>query len=128
MTILSLVPGGPPTNFSGTATSSTSAYLIWNPPSYEEQNGVIIGYVIDVTLLETGEQFQLNSSTTSLELTNLRPYRTYWCIIAAATSVGLGPFNITIVETLEDGKFWKVYFTSCVVIAQPWLIFVTWQF
>ena len=86
-------------------TSSTSAYLTWNPPSYEEQNGVIIQYVINVTVQETGERFQLTSTTTSLEVTNLRPYRTYVCIIAAATSVGLGPFSISVtVETPEDGK------------------------
>ena len=100
-----LVPAGSPLNFESNVTSSTSAYLTWSPPNYEEQNGVIIMYVINVTVQETGEHFQLTSNTTSLEVTNLKPYRTYVCIIAAATSVGLGPFNISVtVKTPEDGK------------------------
>ena len=99
------VPEGAPINFESTVTSSTSAYLTWNSPSYEEQNGVIIEYVINVTVLETGERFQLTSNTTFLEVTNLRPYRTYVCIIAAATSVGLGPFSTPVtVVTPEDGE------------------------
>ena len=108
MTILSLVPGRSPTSFSGTATSSTSAYLTWNPPNYKEQNGIVIEYVINMTVLETGERFRLTSNATFLEVPTLRPYRTYVCIIAAATSIGLGPFSESVtVETPEDGKIVK---------------------
>ena len=102
---LLLVPDGPPTSLNGTALSSTSAYLTWNPPSYEKQNGVVREYIINVTVLETLEYFQLTSNTTFLEVIKLRPYRTYMCIIAAATSVGLGPFSDSvIIITPEDGK------------------------
>ena len=103
--IVCVVSGEPPLDFVVTIISSTSGYLTWSPPNYEEQNGVIIMYVINVTVQETGEHFQLTSNTTSLEVTNLKPYRTYVCIIAAATSVGLGPFSIPVtVRTPEDGK------------------------
>ena len=103
--IACVVPGEPPLDFAVTITSSTSAYLTWSPPNYEEQNGVIIMYVINVTVQETGEHFQVTSNTTSLEVTNLKPYRTYVCIIAAATSVDLGPFSMSVtVKTPEDGK------------------------
>ena len=103
--IARVVPGEPPLNFVVNITSSISGYLTWSPPNYEEQNGVIIMYVINVTVQETGEHFQLTSNTTSLEVTNLKPYRTYVCIIAAATSVGLGPFSTSVtVKTPEDGK------------------------
>ncbi len=67
---------------------------------------MIIQYTINVTVQETGEHFQLTSETTYLEVTNLRPYRTYVCVIAAATSVGLGPFSSTVVvQTPEDGEY-----------------------
>ncbi len=93
-------------------TSSTSAYLSWGPPPDESHNGDIVLYVINVTVMETGERFQLTSETTYLEVINLRPYRTYVCVIAAATSVGLGPFSTFItVETPEDGEF--CLYVSC---------------
>ncbi len=67
---------------------------------------MIIQYTINVSVQETGERFQLTSETTYLEVTNLRPYRTYVCVIAAATSVGLGPFSTSVtVETPEDGEY-----------------------
>ena len=66
---------------------------------------MIIQYTIDVVIQETGESFQLESTTTQLNLDSLKPYRTYVCVIAAATSVGTGPISETyVVQTLEDGK------------------------
>ena len=102
---LNVVPDGAPIAFEGIVISSTSVYFTWNPPSCERQNGLIIEYTINVTTQETGDRFQFNSNTTFLEITNLMPYRTYVCIVAAATSVGLGPFSEPVIlETPEDGK------------------------
>ena len=100
-----IVPGEPPLQFMVTVSSSTSAYLTWSPPSVEQQNGIITKYVINMTVQETGEHLQFMSSTTSLVVNNLRPYRTYEWIIAAATSDGIGPFSdpVTVV-TPEDGE------------------------
>ncbi len=100
-----IVPDEYPSNFTVEVTSPSSAYLSWEPPPNENHHGVIIQYVINVTVVETGERFQLTSETTYLEVTNLRPYRTYVCVIAAATSVGLGPFSSAfIVRTPEDSE------------------------
>ena len=111
---MNVVPEGAPISLEGFVTSSTSAYLKWHPPSYEEQNGVIIEYVINVTVQETGESYELTSNTTSLELTNLRPHRTYECIVAAATSVGLGPFSDSVtVDTPMDGMM--VFVCICTI-------------
>ena len=102
-------------SFAITVTSSTSVNLTWNPPSYEEQNGVIIEYVINMTMQETGGSFELTSDTNSLEVTSLKPNRTYVCIIAAATSAGLGPFStFVIAKTFEDGK--NVHVFVCTTI------------
>ncbi len=85
--------------------TSRSTVLTWDPPPYEDQNGVIISYVIDVTVIETGETFGIISNDTLLSVTGLRPYRTYICAIAASTSIGLGPYSVSLtVNTLEDGK------------------------
>ncbi len=85
--------------------SKNSAVISWEPPPYEDQNGVILLYIINVTVQETGEMFRLNSTLTTLTVTTLRPYRTYVCVIAATTSAGLGPFSTSVtVETPEDGE------------------------
>ncbi len=90
--------------FNATVTSAYSATLTWSPPPLEGQNGDITGYVIDVTVLETNETFQLSTVNTYLVVTALRPYRTYVCVIAAQTALGNGPFSAQfIVTTPEDG-------------------------
>lgn len=105
MNCFSLVPDGIPRDFTIVSTLTTSTILSWNPPLVEEQNGIITGYVVNVTLLLTGETFLLFSNTTTLLVDILKPFRTYVCIIAAQTSVGTGPFGTQItLQTLQDGK------------------------
>ncbi len=99
------VPGASPQNFSGMAPAPNSAVITWAPPPIEDQNGVIIRYVINVTVVSTGVTFQLTSTTTSLVVSSLDPYTTYLCIIAAVTVVGTGPFSSPFtLSTPEDGK------------------------
>ena len=105
-----LAPSSPPLDFTATPTTSRSVYLTWSPPLPEDQNGDITGYIINVTVVETGERFQLFSETNSLTLHSLRPYTTYICVIAAVTSAGVGPFSTTfVVRTPEDGKEQCIY-------------------
>lgn len=100
-----IVPSGSPLSFGGNATSSRSASISWNSPLPDQWNGVIILYVINVTIMETGHVFQLNSTTTSLTVVTLQPFRNYICIIAAVTSVGTGPFSVSFtLTTPQDGK------------------------
>ena len=95
-----LVPDEHPTGFTASDITSTSISISWNPVS-----GNIVMYVINVTVQETGEHFQWTSTTTSYEATGLKPFRTYVCIIAAATTAGLGPPAPAVdITTLEDGK------------------------
>ena len=100
------VPSGEPQNITVSPTSPFMAELFWSPPLLEEQNGVIINYVITVTDTETGDEFQLSTSSNMLTIANnLMPYTTYTCVIAAETSVGLGPFSQNIsFTTLEYSR------------------------
>ena len=104
-TILSLtVPSGPPLMFNAMAQSSQSIILVWEPPSPEDQNGLIVGYTINVTDLETGERYQHLSTSTNITIGSLTPFTTYICIIAARTNIGIGPFSTVVtVQTMEDG-------------------------
>lgn len=102
---LTAVPTSSPVNVVPSFVTKSSVSFRWEPPPYDDQNGVIILYIINITVLETEDSFQLNSSTTTLTVTSLRPFRTYECSIAAATLVGLGPFSTSIiVKTLDDCK------------------------
>ena len=76
----------------------------WEPPSPEDQNGLIVGYTINITDLETGERYQHLSTSTNITIGSLTPFTTYICIIAARTNIGIGPFSTVVtVQTLEDG-------------------------
>ena len=100
-----LVPSGVPLNFVAAATSSRSAVFSWDQPLPEEQNGIITGYGIRIIVVETGEILQLSSDSTSLTVDTLSPFTTYQSIIAARTSVGVGPFSSTFtLRTPEDSK------------------------
>lgn len=86
-------PSAPPENFYAVPSSPTSASITWDPPPADDINGVIIQYIINVTVVGSRQTFQLTSITTSLNITTLQPYTTYICIITAVTSVGIGPFS-----------------------------------
>ena len=86
-------------------STSHSISLKWNPPPYDKQNGVIISYVINVTNAVTLVSVQYYTATTSIIISNLEPFTTYVCVVAAATSVGVGPFShLLFVQTDEGGK------------------------
>ena len=100
------VPNGYPQNFMGTADTSRSAVLVWNPPPAEEQNGIIVNYVINVTEADRGVTFQLFSRNTSVSVNSLLPFTSYNFLIAASTSVGVGPFSrLLTLQTPEDGNY-----------------------
>ena len=85
--------------------SPRSANVTWNPPPPSDVNGAVVRYIINVTVVETGQMFQLTSTTTKLTVSTLSPYRTFVCIIAAVTSVGIGPFSTQFnFTTPQDGK------------------------
>ena len=82
-----------------------SIVVDWDPPSPEDRNGPIIGYVINVTVVQTGEFLQFFTNVSHFTLTSLQPFTTFICVFAAQTPVGTGPFSRNyVVTTLEDGE------------------------
>ena len=101
----SIAPTSAPTNISGLAVDSTGISISWNPPLFEDQNGIIRHYAINITELETGITFSHVSLTTSISLYNLHPFYRYSVTVTAVT-VGPGPATIAFtVQTREDGMF-----------------------
>ena len=103
--ILSLsVPAGYPRNFSAIVNSPRSVSLKWNPVLPEERNGIITGYIINITAVERGEAMQLQSQSINITV-DVYPYTSYTFIIAATTSVGSGPYSTVItVRTPPEGR------------------------
>ena len=98
-------PTGPPQNFRGSEVSSRSISLTWDPPLFAEQNGVITGYIINVTGIETEESFELFSDSETLTADFVRPFSSYIFKVAGQTTVSVGPFSDPIpIMTPEDGR------------------------
>ncbi len=100
-----LVPSGYPQSIEGNSTSPEGIYLSWYPPADEQQNGDITQYVINVTHADTLDTTQYFTTNAYIHITGLDPYTTYVCVVAAETSVGVGPFsNLYFIQTQEDGQ------------------------
>ena len=104
------VPSSAPQSFTGSSPSPTSVVFTWSPPPAGDQNGVIISYQLNVTLLAAGVVYQYVSTTTSITISGLQPFTTYSCVVAAETAVGLGPFTTVFsITTPEDGEYMIVF-------------------
>ncbi len=102
------MPAGEPQNLSGIALNSSSIALTWDPPLPEGRNGIIIGYTVNITALETGARLQLFSPVPQLTVSVLDAFTTYICIIAGNTIIGRGPFTTELqVRTLPDGMHYN---------------------
>ena len=95
---------------SSTVNSSSIATVQWSPPQADLQNGVIQFYSIQLVAAETGSMLQYTSTELSLTITDLHPYYTYTCTIAAVT-VAPGPGEVIEFQMLEDCKFYQ-YLTN----------------
>ena len=102
-----LEPSAAPQSFTAhfNATSHDSIFLSWDPLPTEDQNGIILGYLINITDISREDTLQFSSDTHNLTIESLRPHTTYTCLVAAYTSVGMGPFSVEIsVQTLETSE------------------------
>ena len=70
----------------------------------EQQNGLIVGYAINITSIAGGERLHFQTTQLNLTIGGLTPHTSYECIIAAMTTIGTGPFSSIInVRTTEEG-------------------------
>lgn len=105
----SAAPTAEPQDASGYAVDSESIFLQWNPPPFEHQNGIIRNYIINVTELDTGVQFQYITANTQYTLYSLHPYYTYQFVISAVT-VAPGPPTLPFsIQTNQDGNFATIF-------------------
>ena len=96
-------PTGSPATPSVVTVTSEMFVLSWEQPAFEETNGIIRHYVIQVTEVETGDSYTVTSNTTRVTLHGLHPFYTYICTVAAET-IGIGPYSIEIVVQLAEER------------------------
>ena len=97
------MPGAPPSNTTGSTLNSTHVQLSWDPPPSDEINGVIQGYRINITELDTGTLSQIIVNDTEAVIGSLHPHYNYNFSIVAFTHVGDGPTTYVILRTAEAG-------------------------
>ena len=89
--------------------------LVWVPPSSYYRNGIIIKYVIDLSLSDDVivdvENPAFNTpNTVNYNITGLSPGTTYTLRVAAATVNGTGPYSYRRrIKTVETGKKYGKY-------------------
>ena len=109
-----------------TSVNPSSLRVSWDPPPEIDHNGVIIGYVIEYTRVETSDiMIETVTYETSYYLSVLVPFVVYSVRVAAITVNGTGPFSDAVVQTSgQDSKFSiyvsiKIFFLSCIFIQYP---------
>ena len=95
----------------GHNTSSTSIQVSWEAPSAADQNGALTEYTVYYQAVGdnfndgTPKQKAVVAPLSQVLLTGLEEYVEYNISVSASTSVGEGPFSVSIiVRTAEAGK------------------------
>lgn len=102
-------PSNSPIQVRFASVTSSSFSLYWDPPPYNDRNGIINYYLVRLLENETGILSVHTSNATFLHLSSLHPAYTYYCSIAAFT-IALGPFSIEFNITMnEDGNTINVF-------------------
>ena len=85
----------------------TTAKLSWTPLPKEKQNGVIIGYTVQIVRPDSSSARDViieTADATSTEISNLNPSTKYTFKISAKTKAGSGPAASISSQTPEGGE------------------------
>ena len=108
-------PSGPPLQFSLEKAFPRSITLSWQYPPEEDRNGVITGFIVQLTEYTTSNVTAVETANTTITISGVKPYTLYYAEVAAFTMEGMGPYTESIsVLTPEDGE------NTCITIV--WFI------
>ena len=85
------VPSGAPQMLMVTGTGVTNISLMWQQPLLTDRNGIILGFVVQLSSVSGRDTRELTTAYTNITVASLTPYTLYECVVAAYTSVGTGP-------------------------------------
>ena len=94
---------------------SRSLRFTWQHLPLEYRNGIILGYVINVTSQnDTSTLLYSGPENTTHIAAIFEPYTVYEVMIAAFTRVGVGPFSLNVsVMTPQDGELTHICMHVC---------------
>lgn len=96
-------PSSAPPSVECEAVSSTVIQVNWGSLAPPRRNGIVRGYTVVLTDTDSRDQSSQNTSIRLATFSNLRPFHTYRCRVAAYT-VALGPFSREVQATTHvDG-------------------------
>ena len=107
------MPSAAPQDVSVSASTSRSAVVRWRDPPLDDQNGLIVHYLVryfpanDSSSVREEEVEVTEGQDNVIEhaVNQLQPFTTYEFAVAAATDAGQGPFsNPSSVRMPQDGK------------------------
>ena len=107
--IVSIVaPSTAPVITTGYSIDSRTVSIQWDAPPDEHHNGIIRKYIVNVTIVETGDTWNTTFSGTSAIIGSLVPSFTYQFTVTAYT-VAAGPYSTVVTIVMpEDGMF-RIY-------------------
>ena len=111
-------PSGAPLSLTSQKTSR-SLTLSWDPPANESQNGVIRQYRVKIVEDDTNTMTTHTSNISMITLTNLHPYYTYKCSVAAET-VDIGPYTSVLPVQLDEDSKNSYLLDACVIYYLIW--------
>jgi hypothetical protein len=98
------VPSGAPVSFTVIPRNATVLQTTWSPPLLEQQNGLIIGYMLELIETVSGRTRTNQTNGTTFQWDSLHPNYVYQCRVAARTEAGKGPYtDYATVEMPEAG-------------------------
>ncbi|XP_057341638.1 protein sax-3 isoform X1 [Microplitis mediator] len=106
-TTLEDIPSGAPENVHVGMINMTSAFVRWEPPPKNEQNGELIGYKIQIKSNSSNKvlgQMSLNASTTSVIINSLTTGGLYTARVAGLTRAGIGPYSNPTILNMDPGQ------------------------
>uniref|UniRef100_A0A667Z7U3 Roundabout, axon guidance receptor, homolog 4 (Drosophila) n=1 Tax=Myripristis murdjan TaxID=586833 RepID=A0A667Z7U3_9TELE len=69
---------------------NNTVHLSWEPPPHETHNGIIQGYQVITSEVQQYQNWTVDSSRHSLDISNLNPGKRYWITVAAVNGAGPG--------------------------------------
>ncbi|KAG1663046.1 Protein sidekick [Nymphon striatum] len=101
-------PSSPPIGVVGSARSATSIMIQWQPPSEDNQNGILKGYIIRYKLAgykgsPWSERNLTNENQRNFLLQDLIIWKNYEIQVAAYNGMGVGKFSQSIFVRTREG-------------------------
>ena len=104
ITFIHIAPSGKPGELCVHHRTSGSAHLSWALVPKDQQNGIITGYTVQVVGPDFLREISItNATTTSTDVSGLKPSTSYYFSVSAMTVAGSGPPARSLSTTPQRG-------------------------